>query len=136
MALATGLYFWWSKPVARYPRRRLPKAVPRERQESDNYPALMNLNRGYFHQDWDIISGDPDEVVAAFREENPPQHVQNVISDIKRFLDVYGQGDDAALTSAFERVFTPEVDFYNMKGRTTREGLKKVIEILSNLPKT
>jgi len=35
-----------------------------------------------------------------------------------------------------ERIFKPDVAFYNMKDRGTREGQKKVIEILSNPPNT
>lgn len=101
-------------------------------QESDDYPALMDLNRGYFNQDFEVlISRDPDEVVRVFREENTPDCVEETVRDIQRFLSVYGK-NEAELTSAFERIFTPETDFYNMKGRTTREGLEKVIEILSN----
>jgi len=56
------------------------------------------------------------------------------VQEIRRFLSLYGE-NDTELTNAFERIFTPEVDFHNMKGRTTREGLEKVIEIVSNPPK-
>jgi len=119
--------------------RFLKKSDPAQkvRQESDNYEALGSLVRGYFNQDWDIIheTDDPDEIVALIKQENSPVAIQNLIRDIERFVATYGHSD-AELTSAFERVFTPEVDFYNMKGRTTREGLEKVIEVLSNPPKT
>jgi hypothetical protein len=102
--------------------------------ESDHYPALMGLNRGYFNQDVDVlISGDPDEVVSTFKKENAPELIEQTVQEIRRFLSAYGQNDDA-LTSAFERIFTPEVAFYNMKGRTTRQALEKVVEILSNPP--
>jgi predicted nucleotidyltransferase len=103
--------------------------------ESDNYPALMNLNRAYFNQDVDVlISPDPDEVVRVFKEELSVEYIEETVQDIRRFLSLYGK-DDTQLTNAFERVFRPEVNFYNVKGRTTREGLEKVIEILSNPPK-
>jgi hypothetical protein len=37
-----------------------------------------------------------------------------------------------AISPVHQRIFTPEVAFYNMKGRTTRQGLEEVIEILAN----
>jgi hypothetical protein len=55
------------------------------------------------------------------------------VQDIRRFLSLYGK-NDAAPTNALERVFRPAVNF-NVKGRTTREGLEKAIEILWNPPK-
>jgi hypothetical protein len=100
------------------------------REESDNYPTLKGLVRGYFHQDYDIISDDDDLVVAAFRDENLPATLQRLIDDIQRFLARYG-ADEKQLTDAFERVFTPETAFHRFFGRTTREALLKVIEIVS-----
>jgi hypothetical protein len=99
-------------------------------EESDDYPTLKGLVRGYFHQDYDIISEDGDEVVAAFRDENLPSASQSLIEDIHRFLDLYSS-DEKQLTDAFERVFTPETAFHRFWGRTTREALLKVIEIVS-----
>ena len=99
-------------------------------EESDDYPTLKGLVRGYFHQDYDIISEDGDEVVAAFRDENLPEVRQSLIEDIHRFLDRYGS-DEKQLTAAFERVFTPETAFHRFWGRTTREALLKVVEIVS-----
>jgi hypothetical protein len=105
-------------------------------RESDHYPALMDLNRGYFNQNVDVlVSGDPDEVINTFKKENTPECVEQTVQEIRRFLSTYGQ-NDSDLTSAFERIFTPEAAFYNMKGRTTRQGLEKVVEILSNPPGT
>jgi len=70
-------------------------------------PTLKGLVRGYFHRDYDIISEDGDEVIAAFRDENLPMVRQSLMEDIHRFLDRYG-ADEKQLTDAFERVFTPE----------------------------
>jgi len=45
-------------------------------RESDHYPALMDLNRGYFNQNVDVlVSGDPDEVINTFKKENTPECV-------------------------------------------------------------
>ena len=100
------------------------------REESDDYPTLAGLVGGYFHQDYDIISEDGDEVVAAFRDETLPAVHQSLMADIHRFLDRYG-ADEKQLTGAFERVFTPETAFHRFWGRTTREALLKVVEIVS-----
>jgi predicted nucleotidyltransferase len=105
-------------------------------RESDHYPTLMGLNRGYFNQDVDVlVSADPDEVINTFKNENAPEFIEQTVQEVRRFLSAYGQ-NDSDLTSAFERIFKPEVAFYNMKGRTTRQGLEKLVEILSNLPGT
>jgi hypothetical protein len=107
--------------------------VPEQHEERDEYPALRTLISAYFNQDWDIIyeTKDPDELIAIVKEEATPEGVHELIQDIERFLTKYGQSD-AELKDALERIFRPEVDFYNTKGRGTREGLKKVIEILSS----
>ena len=109
-------------------RKAKPQQAPRE--ERDDYPTLRGLVRGYFHQDYDIISDDDDLVVAAFRDENLPATRQRLIGDVHRFLDRYG-ADEKQLTDAFERVFTPETAFHRFEGRTTREAMLKVIEIVS-----
>jgi CdiI immunity protein len=103
--------------------------------ESDKYPALMNLNRAYFNQDVDVlISLDADEVDQVFKQEISVEYIEETVQDIRRFLSLYGK-NDTELTNASWRVFRPEVNCHNVKGRTTREGLEKVIEILSNPPK-
>lgn len=111
---------------------KLKKVRPQQssHEERDDYPTLRGLVRGYFHQDYDIISDDDDLVVAVFRDENLPATRQRLIEDIHRFLDRYG-ADERHLTDAFERVFTPETAFHRFEGRTTREALLKVIEIVS-----
>jgi len=108
------------------------RATPEQasQEEGDDYLTLKGLVRGYFHQDYDIISEDGDEVIAAFRDENLPMVRQNLIEDIHRFLGRYGV-DEKQLTNAFQRVCTPETAFHRFEGRTTREALLKVIEIVS-----
>jgi hypothetical protein len=111
--------------------------MPEERRESDDYPALRTLVCAYFNQDWDIIykTEDPDEVIVIVREQGSPEAIQSIIQDIERLLAKYGQ-NDTELTAALRRTFKPDFAFYNMKDRGTREGLEKVIEILSNPPNT
>ena len=120
-----GRRFWW---------QRIPPKPP---EEKDEYEALRSLIGGYFNQDWDIIekTDDPDEVIVNLKKENSPEAIQNLIHDIERFLSKYGQSD-TELNDALRRVFRPDIDFYNMKDRGTREGLEKVIEILSSPSKT
>lgn len=101
-----------------------------QQESSHEYPTLRGLVRGYFHQDYDIISDDADEVVAAFRDETPPAVHRDLIDEIQRFIDHYG-ADEKELTGAFEGIFTPETGFHRFWGRTTREALTKVVEIVS-----
>jgi hypothetical protein len=108
--------------------------VPEKSNESDSYPGLKNLIGCYFDQDSSFISEDPDEVVAYFKEENQPAFTQNIINvkdDIDRFLKVYGE-NDAQLSEAFTRVFKPETAISGWNGRTMREALMKIVEILSD----
>ena len=107
--------------------------VPEHRDESAEYPVLRSLIHGYFNQDWDLIckTQDSDEAIAFVKKETSAEGIQNLIRDIEEFLAKYGR-NDTELNNALERVFRPEIDFYNMKGRTTRQGLQKVIEILSD----
>ena len=111
--------------------------VSEERRESEDYPMLGDLIGAYFNQDWNIIfkTEDPDEVIAILKQENSSETIQSLIRNIERFLAKYGHSD-AELNDALERVFQPDDRFYNSKGRATREGLEKVIEILTNPPKT
>ena len=42
-------------------------------KESSQFPVLADLVLGYFHQDHDLISNNPDQIVAVFKEENSPK---------------------------------------------------------------
>lgn len=107
-----------------------PKPLGATQESSADYPNLRGLVRGYFHQDYDIISEDADEVVAAFRDETSLAIHQSLIDDIHKFLGRHG-ADEKELTSAFESIFTPETGFHRFWGRTTSEALMKVVEIVS-----
>jgi hypothetical protein len=102
----------------------------RQQESSEDYPTLRGLVRGYFHQDYDLISEDADEVVIAFRDETTPAVHQGPIDDIHKFIDRHG-ADEKELTGAFESIFTPETGFHRFLERTTREALMKVVEIVS-----
>lgn len=98
--------------------------------EKDNYPALRDLIGGYFHQDYDIISDDVDEVVEAFKKESWDDDRKNVVADIQHFLEKHNE-EDPQLGRSVEAVFAPGHSFYVDKFRTTREALLKIVEILS-----
>jgi hypothetical protein len=56
-----------------------------------------------------------------------------MIEEIHRFLEHYG-GNEAQLTEAFERIFRPETSFHRFWGRTTRESLLRVADIMAGKP--
>jgi hypothetical protein len=59
-------------------------------RESDHYPALVELNRGYFNQDVDVlVGGDLDEVIMTFKEENTPEYIKQTVQEIRRFLSLW-----------------------------------------------
>ncbi len=94
------------------------------------YPAFFNLVRTYFDQDYHLISEDADKVVAAFKEDNSPEFVAQAVQDIQSFLASHPQ-EDPELANIFRKVFKPEVNFYEWEGRTTREALLRVIQVLA-----
>ena len=100
-------------------------------ESSKDYPALANLVGSYFHQDYDIVSEDHDEVVRVFAKDNNPWFVKSVISNISVFLERH-QEDDPELARVFETLFRPDEPFHQAKYRTTREALLKTIEILTS----
>jgi hypothetical protein len=98
-------------------------------EESKNFPGLKCLNQGYFNQDYELISEDPDEVVRVFKEENGLEYAKQTAWEIWQFLALYGS-NEAELMQSLARILRPEFAFYYRMGRTAREGLEKVIEIL------
>jgi hypothetical protein len=103
------------------------------RPQYDEYPSLANLVHGYFHQDYDIISEDSDIVIATYKSDSPSDIPASIIEEIHRFLDRYGS-DETQLTQAFERIFRPETSFHRFWGRTTRESLLRVADIMAGKP--
>jgi hypothetical protein len=95
------------------------------------YPALLNLIRGYFHQDYDLLSEDADEIVRIYHLENPLPIQKELVSNIQRFLEAHQNETDDELLQALRTTFRPEFAFYGWNGRTTREALEKIIEIVS-----
>ncbi len=101
--------------------------------ESDDFPVLRNMISGYFHQDYDVISDDSDVVVATYKEDTPVEVHLAMVQEIGQLLERYG-ADEEELTRAFERIFRPETSFHRFWGRTTRESLERVADIMSGKP--
>ena len=97
-----------------------------------DYPFLDNLCTCYFDQDYDTISEDVDEILEYYKAEAQPGNPEDLAQEARRFLATYDTGDDEQLTKAFRRMFHPAIAFYNWKYRTTREGLLKIIEIMTD----
>ena len=116
-----GLMSWFRKPSGFVPE--YPERAP--------YPRLNNLVHGYFHQDYDILSEDPDEIMAIYKGREWPVVRDGLLADIRLFLATYGSSD-AEVAESFRRIFKPDADFDGWNGRTTREALLKIVEILSD----
>jgi hypothetical protein len=110
------------------------RGVPYETKfpaERNAYPALKQLVKVYFFEDYDIISEDPDEIVEVFKHESGEEGIRGLPDDIHRFLNVYGATDED-LSAAFTRIFRPQMAIYGWNGRTLREALNKIVEIMSD----
>jgi hypothetical protein len=105
--------------------------TPKPPQERDGYPALSNLVDCYFFQDYDIWGETPDEIVEVYKYAIRPIRPTQLIDDLQRFLTQYGKSEEE-LEAAFDRVFHPEMAIYGWNGRTLREALLRIIEILSD----
>ncbi len=110
--------------------RKLSGSVP-EYPERASYPRLTNLVHAYFHQDYDRMSEDPDEVIAIYKGLETPVQRDGLVADIRLFLATHGMSD-VELAESFRRIFKPDADFDGWNGRTTREALLKIVEILSD----
>ena len=104
---------------------------PKQSQERDEYSALTNLVDCYFFQDYDIWGETPDEIVEVYKHMIRPARPTLLIDDLQRFLVQYGNSEEE-LEVAFTRVFHPELEIYGWTGRTLREALLRIIEILSD----
>ena len=94
-----------------------------------SYPAFLNLIRGYFNQDSNVISENPDVIARVFKEDSSYAHTTEVVKDILLFLALHPE-DDPGLAKLFRNTFAPEISFYHWQGRSTREGLRRLVEIL------
>jgi len=93
----------------------------------DSYPYLDQLLGAYFHQDFDIVSGETIEaVIEDYKQGTPEDEWGGLRADIKRFIRYSGE----ALDREFEKVFNPCIDpkGWNM---TTKEWLLKVHELMA-----
>ena len=104
---------------------------PKQPQERDGYPALTNLVDCYFFQDYDIWGQTPDEIVEVYKYMIRPARPTPLVDDLQRFLVQYGNSEED-LEAAFSRVFHPELEIYGWNGRSLREALVRIIEILSD----
>ena len=93
------------------------------------YPALADVIDTYFDQDWDLISEDPDEVIAYYGRVSHAEDVLKTIVDIDSFLLRYGP-DEESVESAWRRRF-PGMPYVNYHYRSALEGLTVYRRILA-----
>lgn len=98
----------------------------------DDYPVLHSLARYYFDQDYDMRGNTIDEIIAYFRHDTSAGAPQDLASELKMFLQRNSREDDATLTQTFKNTFRPDIAFYQWEGRTTRQTLQRILELVEN----
>jgi hypothetical protein len=53
---------------------------------TQDFPALMQLFGGYFHQDWVDEFSTPDDAIAAFKAGASPESVYSIREELNRML--------------------------------------------------
>jgi len=83
--------------------------------------------KAYFHQDYDLVSGTPDDVIRSFRRNETPQTVQDLVADIQHFLESSITEPEIAdlLIKQWQTSYDPTRD-----GITYREWLGRVLQLL------
>ena len=66
----------------------------------------------------------------AFKKDNHPEFVKTTIGDIETFLQTCLE-EDPQLENIFVAVFKPEMNFYEWEGRSTRETLQYIRDVLA-----
>jgi hypothetical protein len=97
--------------------------------EEQEYPHLANLLASWFHQDYALDSEDFKVIVLRYKEVSPEGESQRTAGDIDRFIERYGENNDA-LQAAMERVFAPCIIVEGWDGLNTQGWLLKVAELL------
>jgi hypothetical protein len=90
---------------------------------------LQHLAQAYFHQDYDLDFGTPDDVIAGFAEGEGPGAVRELISEIDTLLT--SPGDQAQLADLWIRALGAAYD-PSASGQTQREWLVHVRDLLAN----
>jgi CdiI immunity protein len=88
---------------------------------------LEYLAKAYFHQDYDLVSGTPDDVIRSFRRDETLETVQELVTDIQRFLESSITEPEIAdlLIRQWQTSYDPTRD-----GATYREWLAHVLVLL------
>ncbi len=100
-----------------------------EPRGSKQYPALAALLDGWFHQDYDIYGDSLEAILPHYVKVTPHPERLQVVKDITRFEDEYGETDEK-LRTRFEAIFDPGVTVEHWDGMTTRQWLERVRELI------
>ena len=116
------------------------QAVPQETGNEDHsaYPSLKNFFGAYLNQDFDLFGHTPDEVTAAYRDENTSFAARRLADEIRRFMADHGTETEEEFHASFYESFQPDMSFEDWKQQTAREFLLRQLAILEgerNLPK-
>ena len=95
-----------------------------------DYPVLYSLARYYFDQDYDMRGDTIDEVIAYFKNDTSVDAWEELAKELKMFLRKNSNEDDAAFTQVFKQTFKPDIAFYCWEGRTARQTLQRILQLV------
>ncbi len=82
-------------------------------------------------QDYDLFGQSLDELTEVIKYDHGPVETPILILELRRFLLRHGN-TDPELAESFRRVFQPELCFEGWDGRTLRQSLERMLEILQD----
>lgn len=95
---------------------------------ADNFVELKSFFSGYFHEDWEADSSEPDDVISEFLRSKPgSSEIDRIVDQIDLYLSS-GRADAATERGLFEEFgcyYLPSAD-----GISVRNWLKHVAALL------
>jgi hypothetical protein len=94
----------------------------------DRFSELRSFLSGYFHEDWELDSSEPDEVISQFLASKPnPNYVAQIASQIDVYLSSEGDEEilERGLLKQFGCYYLPSAD-----GLSTSSWLRRAAKFL------
>jgi hypothetical protein len=100
--------------------------------QNKDHELLAQFFGGYFHQDWDLDSETPADVVALYMRDSTPEEVDHLEAAISRLID--GDFENSELEESLFRDYTC-LYLPRGAGQTAREFLQNILSSLSAKPR-
>lgn len=91
------------------------------------FPVLEYLARAYFHQDYDVDFGEPDEVLIGFQSLESRENILAMLADVRKVLDS-GMSEleiGELWSGTWRSSYTP-----SREGRTYRQWLEHILQVV------